>query len=68
MTGTASWRTTPPMTTNLLTVLAVTWNEEAIISDFIDWYRTAIPECAIVISRQAEACPPLPGRGRAGRT
>jgi glycosyltransferase involved in cell wall biosynthesis len=37
------------MTTNLLTVLAVTWNEEAIISDFIDWYRTAIPECTIVI-------------------
>jgi glycosyltransferase involved in cell wall biosynthesis len=37
------------MTTNLLTVLAVTWNEEAIIGDFIDWYRTAIPECTIVI-------------------
>jgi hypothetical protein len=49
MTGTASWRTTPPMTTNLLTVLAVTWNDGAIIGDFIDWYRTAVPECTIVI-------------------
>jgi hypothetical protein len=37
------------MTTNLLTVLAVTWNDGAIIGDFIDWYRTAVPECTIVI-------------------
>jgi hypothetical protein len=56
------------MTTNLLPVLAMTWNEEAIIGDFIDWYRTAIPECTIVISRQAQACPISLGRGRAGRT
>ena len=55
------------MTTNLLTVLAVTWNEEAIIGDFIDWYRTAIPECTIVISRQAQGCPTSRGRGRGGR-
>lgn len=34
---------------DLLTVFTVTWNEEKNISDFIDWYRTAVPECKIVI-------------------
>jgi glycosyltransferase involved in cell wall biosynthesis len=33
----------------LLTVFTTTWNEEDIIEDFIQWYRSAVPNCKIVV-------------------
>jgi hypothetical protein len=34
---------------NLLEVFVTTWNNEAIIQDFIDWYRDRIPNCRITM-------------------
>jgi len=35
--------------TLLLHVFVCVWNEEKIIQDFIDWYRSRVPDCAITV-------------------
>jgi len=40
---------TPDQMNPLLEVFVCTWNEEKILLDFIKWYRSRVPNCAITV-------------------